>query len=70
MKNSANTSDTSATDTDASDGPEWPHGLTTQAVKSRQRLLSSIGKKDLTLIIATSMDRETFADLCTRWGLL
>lgn len=69
MKNPANTCDTSAADTDG-DAIAWPHGLTDQAVKSRQRLLGSISKKDLTLIIATSMDRETFADLCTRWGLL
>lgn len=72
MKHPANTGNTSAadTDTDDDDAPAWPHGLTEQAVRSRQRLLSSISKKDLTLIIATSMDRETFADLCTRRGLL
>jgi len=57
-------------ETSAEPGPAWPHGLTDKTVKARERLLASISKKDLALIIATSMDREAFGDLCDKWGLL
>lgn len=62
--------DEGSNETSPEPGPAWPHGLTAKTVRARERLLSSLSKRDLAIIIATTMDRDSFHGLCAEHSLL